>query len=94
MVPNKLFLTCTCVIVAECANVQALISVTNLKLCVCVCVDVALASGLHSLNISSPIQSVSDAELRLPGSHGPILSISSMEYLSSEHEHLPTGEGN
>ncbi|KAF4078294.1 hypothetical protein AMELA_G00197700 [Ameiurus melas] len=52
--------------------------------------DVALASGLHSLNISSPIQSVSDAELRLPGSHGPILSISSMEYLSSEHEHLPT----
>ncbi|XP_060792653.1 phosphatase and actin regulator 3a [Neoarius graeffei] len=52
--------------------------------------DVALASGLHSLNISSPIQSVSDAELRLPGSHGPILSISSMEYLSSEHERLPT----
>ncbi|GAA6104239.1 phosphatase and actin regulator 3a isoform X1 [Tachysurus ichikawai] len=52
--------------------------------------DVALASGLHSLNISSPIQSVSGAELRLPGSHGPILSISSMEYLSSEHEHLPT----
>ncbi|TSP68480.1 Phosphatase and actin regulator 3 [Bagarius yarrelli] len=52
--------------------------------------DVALASGLQSLNISSPIQSVSDAALRLPSTHGPILSISSMEYLSSEHEHLPT----
>ncbi|KAK3519193.1 hypothetical protein QTP70_022138 [Hemibagrus guttatus] len=63
---------------------------SSTALSVYVCVDVALASGLHSLNISSPIQSASDAELRLPGSHGPILSISSMEYLSSEHEHLPT----
>ncbi|XP_062871653.1 phosphatase and actin regulator 3a [Trichomycterus rosablanca] len=52
--------------------------------------DVALACGLHSLDSSSHIQSVSSSELRLPGSHGPILSISSMEYLSSEHEHLPT----
>lgn len=52
--------------------------------------DVALACGLHSLDISSPIQGISDAEIRLPGSQGPILSISSMEYLSSEQDNLPT----
>ncbi|XP_056588550.1 phosphatase and actin regulator 3a [Triplophysa dalaica] len=52
--------------------------------------DVALASGLHSPDISSPIQGISDAEIRLPGSQGPILSISSMEYLSSEQDNLPT----
>ncbi|KAA0706853.1 Phosphatase and actin regulator 3 [Triplophysa tibetana] len=52
--------------------------------------DVALASGLHSPDISSPIQGISDAGIRLPGSQGPILSISSMEYLSSEQDNLPT----
>ncbi|KAK7132005.1 hypothetical protein R3I93_018533 [Phoxinus phoxinus] len=48
--------------------------------------DVALACGLHSPNSSSPIRGISDAEIRLPGSQGPILSISSMEYLSSEQD--------
>ncbi|XP_066527717.1 phosphatase and actin regulator 3a [Hoplias malabaricus] len=52
--------------------------------------DVALACGLHSPDPGSPIQGVSDVDLRLPGPQGPILSISSMEYLSSEHDHLPT----
>ncbi|XP_043081096.1 phosphatase and actin regulator 3a isoform X1 [Puntigrus tetrazona] len=52
--------------------------------------DVALACGLHSPDPSSPIQGISDAEIRLPGSQGPILSISSMEYLSSEQDNLPT----
>uniref|UniRef100_A0AAR2KV51 Phosphatase and actin regulator n=1 Tax=Pygocentrus nattereri TaxID=42514 RepID=A0AAR2KV51_PYGNA len=51
--------------------------------------DVALACGLHSPDPGSPIQGVSDVDLRLPGPQGPILSISSMEYLSSEHDHLP-----
>nr|XP_055044927.1 phosphatase and actin regulator 3a [Misgurnus anguillicaudatus] len=51
--------------------------------------DVALACGLHSPDLSSPIQGISDAEMRLPGSQGPILSISSMEYLSSEQDNLP-----
>ncbi|XP_035378154.1 phosphatase and actin regulator 3a isoform X2 [Electrophorus electricus] len=50
--------------------------------------DVALACGFHSPDPSSPIQGIPDADLRLPGSQGPILSISSMEYLSSEHDHL------
>ncbi|KAK9953763.1 hypothetical protein ABG768_015890 [Culter alburnus] len=52
--------------------------------------DVALACGLHSPDPSSPIQGISDADIRLPGSQGPILSISSMEYLSSEQDNLPT----
>ncbi|XP_049342300.1 phosphatase and actin regulator 3a isoform X2 [Astyanax mexicanus] len=52
--------------------------------------DVALACGLHSPDPGSPIQGVSDADLRLPGPQGPIMSISSMEYLSSDHDHLPT----
>ncbi|XP_016308689.1 phosphatase and actin regulator 3-like [Sinocyclocheilus anshuiensis] len=52
--------------------------------------DVALACGLNSPDLSSPIQGISDAEIRLPGSQGPILSISSMEYLSSEQDNLPT----
>ncbi|XP_058620281.1 phosphatase and actin regulator 3a isoform X2 [Onychostoma macrolepis] len=52
--------------------------------------DVALACGLHSPDPGSPIQGISDAEIRLPGSQGPILSISSMEYLSSEQDSLPT----
>ncbi|XP_048034849.1 phosphatase and actin regulator 3a isoform X3 [Megalobrama amblycephala] len=51
---------------------------------------VALACGLHSPDPSSPIQGISDADIRLPGSQGPILSISSMEYLSSEQDNLPT----
>ncbi|RXN11642.1 phosphatase and actin regulator 3-like isoform X2 [Labeo rohita] len=55
--------------------------------------DVALACGLHSPDPSSPIQGISDAEIRLPGSQGPILSISSMEYLSSEQDNLPTNPG-
>ncbi|XP_076840344.1 phosphatase and actin regulator 3a isoform X2 [Brachyhypopomus gauderio] len=50
--------------------------------------DVALACGLHSPDPSSPIQGIADDDLRLPCSQGPILSISSMEYLSSEHDHL------
>ncbi|XP_052397094.1 phosphatase and actin regulator 3-like isoform X3 [Carassius gibelio] len=52
--------------------------------------DVALACGLHSPDLSSHIQGISDAEIRLPGSQGPILSISSMEYLSSEQDIFPT----
>ncbi|XP_016139915.1 phosphatase and actin regulator 3-like [Sinocyclocheilus grahami] len=52
--------------------------------------DVALACGLNSPDLSSPIQGISDAEIRLPGSQGPILSISRMEYLSSEQDNLPT----
>ncbi|CAM4681728.1 unnamed protein product [Leuciscus chuanchicus] len=52
--------------------------------------DVALACGLHSPDPGSPIRGISDAEIRLPGSQGPILSISSMEYLSSEQDNLPT----
>ncbi|XP_059383386.1 phosphatase and actin regulator 3-like isoform X2 [Carassius carassius] len=52
--------------------------------------DVALACGLHSPDPSSHIQGFSDTEIRLPGSQGPILSISSMEYLSSEQDNLPT----
>ncbi|XP_016364630.1 phosphatase and actin regulator 3a isoform X2 [Sinocyclocheilus rhinocerous] len=52
--------------------------------------DVALACGLNSPDLSSPIQGIPDAEIRLPGSQGPILSISSMEYLSSEQDNLPT----
>ncbi|XP_051516506.1 phosphatase and actin regulator 3-like [Myxocyprinus asiaticus] len=52
--------------------------------------DVALACGLHSPDLSSSIQGISDAEIRLPGCQGPILSISSMEYLSSEQDNLPT----
>ncbi|KAI4881909.1 hypothetical protein NFI96_021090 [Prochilodus magdalenae] len=55
--------------------------------------DVALACGLHSPDPGSPIQGVSDVDLRLPGPQGPILSISSMEYLSSEHDLLPIGYG-
>ncbi|XP_056306061.1 phosphatase and actin regulator 3a [Danio aesculapii] len=51
--------------------------------------DVALACGLHSPDPCGPIQGLSDSEIRLPGSQGPILSISSMEYLSSEQDNLP-----
>ncbi|XP_051518845.1 phosphatase and actin regulator 3-like isoform X1 [Myxocyprinus asiaticus] len=48
--------------------------------------DVALARGLHSPDLSFPIQSMGE----LPGCQGPILSISSMECLSSEQDNLPT----
>ncbi|XP_030623667.1 phosphatase and actin regulator 3a [Chanos chanos] len=51
--------------------------------------DVALACGLHSPDPGSPIQGVSDTDMRLPGSQAPILSVSSMEYLSSEQDNLP-----
>ncbi|KAG1962084.1 phosphatase and actin regulator 3a isoform X1 [Pimephales promelas] len=52
--------------------------------------DVALACGLHSPDPGSPILGISDADIRLSGSQGPILSISSMEYLSSEQDNLPS----
>ncbi|TRY94850.1 hypothetical protein DNTS_008535 [Danionella cerebrum] len=56
--------------------------------------DVALACGLHSPDASVSIKGISEAEMRLPGPQGPILSISSMEYLSSEQDNLPAKEQN
>ncbi|XP_063063888.1 phosphatase and actin regulator 3a [Engraulis encrasicolus] len=51
--------------------------------------DVALACGLHASDPSPTLQGMSDMECRLPPTLPNMLSVSSMEYLGSDHEPLP-----
>lgn len=54
--------------------------------------DVALACGLHASDPSPTLQGMSDMECRLPPTLPNMLSVSSMEYLGSDHEPLPPRE--